>query len=97
MRLVEHNSWTERVARANSISNLFPKMQDIHHKSLKKYASMMELQDKAFSKLEKKRRDRGIKRNKRTGKENENLKVDGASPTNSAIVRKKSLPDLLGE
>ncbi|KAK8696296.1 hypothetical protein V6N13_001432 [Hibiscus sabdariffa] len=52
---------------------------------------MMELQDKALLKLEKKSRDRGIKRNKRTSKKIEILEVDGASPTNSDIARKQIL------
>ncbi|KAK8618237.1 hypothetical protein V6N13_132237 [Hibiscus sabdariffa] len=57
-----------------------------------KCASMIELQDKAITaKEKKKRRDRAIKRSKRTGKEMAILEVDGSSPTNSDIARKQIL------
>ncbi|KAL4386102.1 hypothetical protein GQ457_09G021070 [Hibiscus cannabinus] len=73
LELGKHVAWADKVDRANSINSasvLFPEMQDFHRRISKKYASMLVLQDKAISAKEKKRRDRAIKRNKRSGKEN---------------------------
>ncbi|KAK8705946.1 hypothetical protein V6N13_049530 [Hibiscus sabdariffa] len=81
-------TWAKKVNRANSASILFLDMQDLYSKSTRKYGSLLELQDKALSLKEKKRRDHAIKRNKRLGKEKTSLE---ASPTNSDIVRKQIL------
>ncbi|KAK9032467.1 hypothetical protein V6N11_056730 [Hibiscus sabdariffa] len=67
------------VRTVNSAGVLFPEMQDFHRRISKKYASMLDLQDKAISTKEKKRRDQAMKRNKRSGKENGILEVDGSS------------------
>ncbi|KAK8514887.1 hypothetical protein V6N12_001054 [Hibiscus sabdariffa] len=66
-------------------------MQDLYRKSTRKYRSLLELQDKALSVKEKKRRDRAIKRNNRLEKEKTSLEVEATSPTNSDIARKQIL------
>ncbi|KAK8571187.1 hypothetical protein V6N13_025742 [Hibiscus sabdariffa] len=70
LELGKHVAWADKVDRENSVNSasvLFPEMQDFHRRISKKYASMLDLQDKAISGKERKRRDRAIKRNKRSG------------------------------
>ncbi|KAK8988707.1 hypothetical protein V6N11_030086 [Hibiscus sabdariffa] len=81
LELGKHVAWADKVDRANSVNSasvLFPEMQDFHRR-ISKYTFMLDLQDKTISAKEKKRRDRAIKRNKRSGKENGILEVDGSS------------------
>ncbi|KAK8603082.1 hypothetical protein V6N13_085279 [Hibiscus sabdariffa] len=91
MGLGKQETWAEKVNRANSANTLFPEMQDLYRKFTRKYRSLLELQDKALSIKENKRRDHAIRRNNRLEKEKTSLEVEATSPTNSDITRKQIL------
>ncbi|KAL4384633.1 hypothetical protein GQ457_15G028830 [Hibiscus cannabinus] len=60
LELGKHVAWADKVDRANSVNSasvLFPEMQDFHRRISKKYASMLDLQDKAISAKEKRSSD----------------------------------------
>ncbi|KAL4342616.1 hypothetical protein GQ457_08G035060 [Hibiscus cannabinus] len=49
LELGKHVAWADKVDRANSVNSasvLFPEMQDFHRRISKKYASMLDLQDR---------------------------------------------------
>ncbi|KAK9030038.1 hypothetical protein V6N11_031476 [Hibiscus sabdariffa] len=69
----------------------FPELQDPKRKYGKRYASLFDLQDKALSEAEKKKRDKAIKKSKRGGKAVDKEEVDGSSPTDSDIARMQIL------
>ncbi|KAK8556513.1 hypothetical protein V6N12_002912 [Hibiscus sabdariffa] len=64
----------------------FPETHDYRRKE-RKYASLFELQDKALSEIEKKRRDRALKKCKKTGKAKVNLEIVDYSPRKQILTR----------
>ncbi|KAL4369216.1 hypothetical protein GQ457_05G034450 [Hibiscus cannabinus] len=95
--------WARKVDLANSKTNaydfetevdleqesMFPELLD--YKFRRKYASIAEIQDKALSVKEKRKRDRALKKCKQVGERNVPSELVDYSPTDSDIARMQNL------
>ncbi|KAK8595991.1 hypothetical protein V6N12_064495 [Hibiscus sabdariffa] len=96
-------SWARKVDLANGKTDAYDFEREVHleqesifpelsdYKFRRKYASIAEIQDKALSVKEKRKRDRALKKCKKVGERNVPSELVDYSPTDSDIARMQNL------